>query len=105
MIYPLGSVAAVLVALIVDRWITVERLVGRAAFWIAYAIVIVFQLVMNGLLTGIPILTYDAAVIWGPRLVYAPIEDIGFGFGLVLITLTTWSRLGRAQTESPNAPN
>jgi len=95
MIYTAGAIGAVLVALIVDRWVTRERLVSTAAFWIGYAIIFVFQLIMNGLLTGIPVVTYDSAVIWGPRVVFAPVEDLGFGFGLVLMVLTTWSWLGR----------
>ncbi len=95
MIYTAGAIAAILVALAVDRWVSRERLVGTTAFWIAYAIICVFQLLMNGLLTGIPIVTYDESVIWGPRIFFAPLEDLGFGFGMVLIVLTTWSRLGR----------
>ncbi|PRZ41388.1 lycopene cyclase domain-containing protein [Antricoccus suffuscus] len=95
MIYTVGSVVAILVALTVDRWLTRERLVATRVFWIAYAIIFAFQLLMNGLLTGIPVVTYDESVIWGPRLAFAPIEDLGFGFGLVLLVLTTWSRLGR----------
>lgn len=95
MIYTVGSIAAILVALVIDRWGTRERLVGTGVFWIAYAIICAFQLLMNGLLTGIPVVTYDESVIWGSRLAFAPIEDLGFGFGLVLLVLTTWSRLGR----------
>ena len=96
MIYTAGAIAAILVALAVDRWVTGERLVATGVFWIAYAIICAFQLLMNGLLTGIPVVTYDESVIWGPRLAFAPIEDLGFGFGLVLLVLTTWSKLGRA---------
>lgn len=97
MIYTVGATAAILVALAVDWWGTRERLVRSVAFWIAYAIICAFQLLMNGLLTGIPVVTYDESVIWGPRLAFAPVEDLGFGFGLVLLVLTTWSRLGRAE--------
>jgi len=38
---------------------------------------------------------YDPDVIIGVRLAFAPIEDLGFGFGLVTLTLVGWTRLGR----------
>lgn len=92
--YTLGALAAILIAVVVDLRVTRCALVRTRTFWLAYAIILVFQLIMNGLLTGIPIVSYDPSVHLGPRLANAPIEDIGFGFGLVLITLTTWVRLG-----------
>lgn len=95
--YTLGAVIAVVGALAFDLIGTRERLVTRAHFWVAYAIILFFQLVMNGLLTGIPIVTYDPGVHLGLRVVNAPVEDIGFGFGLVLSVLTVWSRLGRGR--------
>lgn len=92
--YTIGAVVAVLCALLVDGLITRQRLVTRANFWVAYAIILFFQLIMNGLLTGIPIVTYDPDVHLGLRVANAPVEDIAFGFALVLSVLTVWSRLG-----------
>ena len=57
----------------------------QSTFWIAYAIIVFFQLITNGILTGIPIVRYDAAQIIGWRVVYAPVEDLLFGFALVLV--------------------
>ncbi|WP_199849475.1 lycopene cyclase domain-containing protein [Blastococcus sp. Marseille-P5729] len=85
---------AILAAVLLDRYATGQRLVTRLHFWVAYAIILFFQLVMNGLLTGIPIVTYDPSVHLGVRVANAPVEDIGFGFGMVLSALTVWSRLG-----------
>ena len=73
------------------------RLLTRRAFWTAYAIIGVFQLVTNGWLTGRDIVTYDADAIVGVRLVYAPVEDLLFGFAMVLLTVSTWVRLGRTR--------
>lgn len=92
--YTVGSVIAIIAALLLDRYGTRQRLATRLHFWVGYAIILMFQLVMNGLLTGIPIVTYDPSVHLGVRIANAPIEDIGFGFGLVLSVLTVWSRLG-----------
>ena len=84
----------VLVAVLVDLAVTRTNLLRRKAFWTAYAILAFFQLVTNGLLTGLPIVRYDPARIIGWRLIYAPVEDLLFGFALILITLSVWVRIG-----------
>ena len=91
-----GALAAVGVDLAVLR----VRLLGRRVFWVAYAIVLFFQLLTNGWLTGRGIVRYDPAVILGARLAYAPVEDLLFGFALVLWTLDWWVWLGRRSKRS-----
>jgi lycopene cyclase domain-containing protein len=95
-----GLAYAVLLDLVLLR----TRLLGRAAFWVAYVIVLFFQLLTNGWLTGRGIVTYAAgaviggshAVVWGDgRLLWAPVEDVAFGFSLVLQTLAWWVFWGR----------
>ena len=49
---------------------------------------------MNAPETGIPIVRYDPGTILGWRIVFAPVEDLMFGFALVVVTLSTWVRLG-----------
>ena len=49
----------------------------------------------NGVLTGRGIVRYDPDAIIGLRIVYAPVEDLLFGFALVLLTLSMWVWLGR----------
>jgi lycopene cyclase domain-containing protein len=107
MSYTVAAVLGVAVALATDRWVVRTRLIGRAEFWISYAIVLVFQLVTNGWLTGRRIVRYDPdAVIGGSRAVflgsgriaYAPVEDLLFGFALVLWTCTWWDWFGRRES-------
>jgi lycopene cyclase domain-containing protein len=87
----LGVGAAVLLDLVVLR----TRLLTRRVFWTAYAIVVFFQLLTNGWLTGRDIVTYDEDTVLGPRLVFAPVEDLLFGFALVVSTLAWWAWWGR----------
>ena len=49
----------------------------------------------NGILTGRNVVTYDATAITGLRVVYAPVEDLLFGFALVVQTLAWWVWWGR----------
>jgi lycopene cyclase domain-containing protein len=95
--YTLAAVLGVLVAVVVDRWVVRTRLLGRAEFWIAYPIVVFFQLLTNGWLTGRHIVRYDPDAVLGARIAYAPVEDLLFGFALVLWTWTWWDWFGQAR--------
>ena len=95
MSYSALAVVAVVAVLVVDLAVYRTRLVTRRAFWATYAIVLVFQLLMNGVLTGRGVVLYDPGAIWGPRIAYAPVEDLLFGFAMVTLTLLLWVRLGQ----------
>ena len=95
MSYSTLAVAAVIGVLIVDLGVYRTRMVTRRVFWAAYAIIVVFQLLMNGVLTGLGVVTYDPDSIWGPRIAYAPVEDLLFGFALVTLTLASWAAVNR----------
>lgn len=88
----------------VDVAVLRTNLVRRRAFWASYAILATFQLAVNGVLAGLPIVRYNPAVIIGPRLVFAPIEDLAFGFAMILLTLSAWVWLGRRQARRGQLP-
>lgn len=102
MTYTAVALLAVLAAVGVDRWALRTGLTDTRAWWTAYAIVLGFQLLTNGWLTGRGIVRYDPNAIIGSahvtwlgdgRLVYAPVEDLAFGFALVLSSCAVWERL------------
>ena len=109
MTYTQLAVLSVVLAVVVDLFVARTRLVTRKAFWVPYAIIVFFQLVTNGVLTGFRIVTYNGEVIIGEstpidgpppfigegRLAFAPVEDLMFGFSLVLLSLIMWVWLGR----------
>ncbi|MFC0566244.1 lycopene cyclase domain-containing protein [Plantactinospora siamensis] len=95
MTYTMAAVLGVVGAVLIDLFVLRTRLVRRRVFWATYPIVFFFQLLSNGILTGRNIVRYDPAAIIGVRLVYAPVEDLLFGFALVLLTLSVWVWLGR----------
>ena len=108
MTYTVIAVVAVLAAVSLDRWAARTRLTGTGTWWAAYGIIVVFQLLTNGWLTGRGIVRYDPDAIIGSdrvalagqgRLVFAPVEDLGFGFALVLTTCVVWVWLGRRSGE------
>ena len=108
MTYTAIAVLAVLAAVVLDRSAARTRLTTSRTWWAAYGIIVVFQLLTNGWLTGRRIVRYDPDAILGSgrvtlvgdgRLVYAPVEDLAFGFALVLTTCVAWVWLGRRSGE------
>ena len=95
MSYTTAALLGVLAALLIDLVVLRTALVRRTVFWATYPIIIGFQLLSNGILTGQQIVRYDPDAIIGWRLVHAPVEDLLFGFALVLFTLSVWVWLGR----------
>jgi len=120
MTYTELTIIGVLTVIALDLVVFKTKLLRRRVFWVSYSIVIFFQLVTNGILTGFGIVEYDGAAIIGSstlkdspptligdgRLVYAPIEDLLFGFCLVMLTLILWVWLGRigVQREPRSGP-
>ena len=97
MTYTFLAFVSVLVALTLDLFILKTRLVKRAAFWTSYAIILPFQLLTNWWLTSRNIVIYSPDVITGIRIASAPIEDLFFGFTLILGVLTLWVFQERAK--------
>ena len=109
MTYTQLAVIGLVVAVVLDLFVMRTRLVRRRAFWASYAIIFCFQLLTNGILTGLRIVRYDGSAIIGSttpmdsapafmgdgRIAYAPVEDLLFGFALVLLALSLWVYWGR----------
>ncbi|WP_433302572.1 lycopene cyclase domain-containing protein [Actinoplanes sp. CA-030573] len=95
MTYTAAAVLGVIVTAALDRWVFRVRLLSRAAFWATYPLIVFFQLLSNGILTGRNIVMYDPGAILGLRIAYAPVEDLLFGFAMVLLTLDLWVWWGR----------
>jgi lycopene cyclase domain-containing protein len=103
MSYTALAFVAVAAAVVIDLAVLRTRLVTRRAFWAAYAIIFAFQLITNGILTYREIVRYDPATILGLRIAGAPVEDLLFGFALVLLTLSWWVWLGRRSARAPGS--
>ena len=109
MTYTQLAVLGVLLAIGWDLWVVRTRLLARRVFWMSYAIIVGFQLLTNGVLTGLRIVRYDGEAIIGSttpadgpppilgdgRILFAPVEDLMFGFALVVLSLSLWVLWGR----------
>lgn len=95
MIYTEIAVVAVLFALILDSVFLRTRLISKRVFWVSYSIILPFQLITNWWLTSRNIVMYSDQAIIGVRIASAPVEDLLFGFALVLSTMAFWIYWGR----------
>ena len=107
--YTVAATVAVLAAILADLIVLRTALLRSRTWWTAYGIVVVFQLLTNGWLTGRGIVRYSDQAILGTgrivfigdgRIAYAPFEDLAFGFALVLMCCAMWVWTG-ARTRPP----
>ncbi len=94
--YTLASATGVALTVLLELLVLRTGLFRDLRYWVALAIVAAFQLLVNGVLTCPPIVSYDAAEILGPRIACAPVEDLGFGFAMVTTTIGLWRRAASA---------
>ena len=97
------SLLAVVVTVLLDLVVLRTRLLTRAAYWTAYAIVLVFQLITNEWLTARGVFRYDPDAILGWRIGHAPVEDFLFGFALVTQSMLWWVWWGRRAVQHQRA--
>jgi hypothetical protein len=104
MTYTQLALVGVGVTVVLDTVVFGTRHVLRRSFWLSYAIIVACQLVTNGVLAGMSIVRYSGDDIIGSsrvvfigdgRFAFAPVEDLLFGFSLVLLTLSLWVWWGR----------
>jgi len=95
MTYTQIALIAVFIAAFLDLEVLKTRLLKRKVFWTSYAIILPFQLLTNWWLTSRKIVMYSDEAILGIRIASAPLEDLFFGFALILSVMATWVFLGR----------
>lgn len=95
MSYTQIAICAVIAALIFDLFISKRKLTTRKVFWTSYAIIVFFQLITNWWLTSRNIVMYSDQAIIGLRIASAPVEDLLFGFAMVLLVLDLWVYWGK----------
>jgi lycopene cyclase domain-containing protein len=100
MTYTQLAISAVVIAVIIDLYVIKTGLLKRKVFWTSYAIIVGFQLLTNWWLTSRNIVMYSPDAILGPRIASAPVEDLLFGFALVLGVLINWIRLGASDKQN-----
>ena len=81
---------ALIIVVLVDIFLFKTSMLTTRGFWASYAIVLPFQLLTNWWLTSNEIVTYSPNAIIGLRVAGAPIEDLLFGFAMMVGFLSFW---------------
>jgi len=93
--YTLPAVVSVVAVCVLELAVLRTGLFRKPAYWISMAIVLGFQVPVDGWLTKLsaPIVIYDEKHTSGVRFPWdIPIEDFFFGWALVTAVLLLWER-------------
>ncbi|MFD2420754.1 lycopene cyclase domain-containing protein [Amycolatopsis pigmentata] len=91
--YTIAALAVPAAVVLLELALLRTGLFARGRYWAALAIVLAFQVPVDGWLTksAAPIVSYSASATSGLRAPWnIPVEDFGFGFALVTLTLLLW---------------
>jgi lycopene cyclase domain-containing protein len=93
--YTLLTTVAVVAVVLLEVLVWRTGVFTTVRYWSAMAIVFAFQVPVDGWLTKLssPIVSYDGSQMTGIRFPWdIPIEDFGFGFAMVTLTIVLWER-------------
>ncbi len=97
--YTLAALAAVVAVVALEVLLLRTGLFREGRYWATLGIAFAFQVPVDGWLTRAerPIVQYSSEATSGLRFPWhIPVEDFGFGFALVTLTLLLWRRHGQA---------
>lgn len=95
--YPLFTLVAVAAVIALELLWARTGVFRSAQYWISIGIVVAFQVLVDGWLTKLsdPIVLYNPAEQSGLRFPWdIPVEDFGFGWAMITLTIIAWVRLG-----------
>jgi lycopene cyclase domain-containing protein len=98
--YTAAAIAAPVAVVALELLVLRTGLLREARYWMTVAIALAFQIPVDGWLTraGHPIVQYSGAAISGIRFPWnIPVEDFGFGFALITLTLLVWRHHGKVR--------
>lgn len=100
--YTVLTVIAVVLTILIELFWLRTGIFRQRQYWLAMAIVAFFQCLVDGWLTKLsaPIVRYAPEHHLGVRAPWdIPVEDFGFGFAMVTLTMLCWLRLGHGAAE------
>jgi lycopene cyclase domain-containing protein len=98
--YTAAALAGAVVVLATEFLWLRTGLFRTRSYWVAMAIVLIFQVLVDGWLTKLsaPIVTYAPTQFAGVRFPWdIPVEDYLFGFAMVTLTMLLWDRFRTLQ--------
>jgi lycopene cyclase domain-containing protein len=104
--YAIGAICAPVAVVAVELAALRTGILRRSRFWVTIAITLGFQVAVDGWLTKLsaPIVLYRPAAISVVRWPWdIPVEDFGFAFAMITLTVALWERALRREPAEPAA--
>lgn len=79
-----------LIALFLDR-----ALIESRQYWLWIGVCLIPFLIVNTILTALPIVQYNPSAIWGPRFITIPLEDFFYNYSLLSFYLLVYRLVKR----------
>lgn len=109
--YTVGAVCVPAAVAALELTVLRTGILRRGRYWVTLVITLAFQIPVDGWLTKLsaPVVLYRPSAISGVRWPWdIPIEDFGFAFAMITLTLGLWERALRreraAAARGPAAP-
>ena len=99
--YTLGATALAAASAALDLGVVRTRVLADRRMPVVAALILFFMTLSNGWLTARPIVVYNDADRWLPRVGSIPLEDFLFAFAVVVQTLMWWELAKRRARPSP----
>jgi lycopene cyclase domain-containing protein len=99
--YTIAAIAAPVVVVAAELVLFRTGILATARYWVTMAITLAFQIPVDGWLTKLaaPIVSYHPRALSGLRWPWdIPVEDYGFAFAMVTLTLVLWERNGNRRS-------
>lgn len=94
--YTVLTVVGIIVVVLVEVFVVRSGIFRKPAYWLAIAICLGFQILVDGWLTKLsnPIVLYNPDHMLGIRFPWdIPIEDFGFSFAMLTTVVMAWQAL------------
>ena len=104
--YTLATLITMIAVIAAELWWLRTGIFRSLQYWITLAIVMTFQVLVDGWLTKLsnPIVIYNPDTMTNLRWPWdIPVEDFGFGFAMVTLALMIWRRSGQKDEERARA--
>ncbi|MBE0644157.1 MAG: lycopene cyclase domain-containing protein [Bacteroidetes bacterium] len=100
MTYTTAALLAAAFALLLDLVILRTRITLTRRYVVFTAAMLAFFLVVNGILTGLPVVMYSSHAIIGFRVTSIPIEDFAYLFALITPTVALYEFFSARRTRN-----
>ena len=97
MSYTIPAVISAIVTLLLDLFILRTRVVMTRHFARFIGFMTIGFLICNGVLTAVPVVTYNPSDMLGFRFFTIPAEDFVYGFSLVTSTISIYEFINRKE--------